>query len=490
MRLIVENRFALLVLVAIALTALFGVAAVTQGVDPGGAEEAATAPVESDLRLCPPPQGEDRATTTAALATGAPGGGESGGDGGEGGEGGEGRLTVAENTAEAAPVGESPFTRTGHVWSADTSGAEAATAVTARGAMAAGLEVAQTTVGEDDPYATEVRCPAPTTSTWFAAPGGTTLEGLRLFLANPDGEPATANVDIYLSDGPSYSDDTRGIAVEGRGHTEVDLTELIQGSPAAVVHVRTNAGRVAASLFAERDGAGEDWVPPTTAPARSHVVPGIPGGGGSRRLIVATVGDTPATADVAVYTPEGRAEHENLTGLGVPPAAGTFLSLEGPLAEQPGTAVVRSDQPVVVGVAMEREDGQDTAYAPAAPPLAGPLNGTAVVPAAPEGTESLLVFAALEEDAAAVVTPVDADGRAGDPVDVEIPAGRTTAPEIEAPEGAGFVVRVSEGAPVYAGRVLTQGSGGDAATSALPLLPAPARIVLPGVEDSLTSVVP
>nr|WP_218902520.1 DUF5719 family protein [Streptomonospora nanhaiensis] len=476
---IVENRFALLGLVAIALTALFGVAAVTQGVDPGGAPEAATAPVESDLRLCPPPQGEDRATTTAALATGAPDGG------------GEGELTAAENTAEAAPVGDSgPFTRTGRLWSADTSGAEAATAVTARGTMAAGLEVAQATVGEDDPYATEVRCPAPATSTWFAAPGGITLEGLRLFLANPDGEPATANVDIYLSDGPSYSDDTRGIAVEGRGHTEVDLTELIQGSPAAVVHVRTNAGRVAASLFAERGGDGEDWVPPTAAPARSHVVPGIPGGGGSRRLIVAAVGDTPATADVAVYTPEGRAEHETLTGLGVPPAAGTFLSLEGPLAEQPGTAVVEADQPVVVGVAMDRADGDDTAYAPAAPPLAGPLNGTAVVPAAPEGTESSLVFAALEEDAAAVVTPVDADGRAGDPVDVEIPAGRTTAPDLEAPEGAGFVVEVAGGTPVYAGRVLTQGSGGDAATSAQPLLPAPARIVLPEVDDSLTSVVP
>ncbi|GAB3457055.1 hypothetical protein GCM10027570_39220 [Streptomonospora sediminis] len=476
MRLIVENRFALLVLVLIALTALFGVAAVTRtvGAEPGGAESPAAAPVQSALRMCPPPQGDDRTTRAAALATG------SGGKGG-------GRLSAAENTADADTVGDPAAA--GSPWSADTSGAEQSTAVSAEGPSAAGLDVTQTTLGDEGAYATEVRCAEPGISTWFAAPGGTDLEELRLLLANPDQDAATANVDVYISGGPVYSDETRGISVEGRGSSEIELTDLIQGSRAAVVHVRTNSGRVAPALFADRGGSGQDWVPPTTAPSRTHVIPAIPAGKGNRRLIVAAPGDTPVTADVRLYTDEGRVEHDTLQDLSVPPAAGAFLSLEGPLGKQAGTAVVKADRPVVVGVAASRSGGDDTAYTAAAPPLQGPLNGTAVVPANPEDTFTQLVFAALDGPATAVVSPFGADG-GGEPERVKLKAGRTTVFDAAPPEDAqAFTVRIDGDRPVHAGRVLTHESGGSSAMSALPLLPAPAEVALPPVEDSLTAIV-
>ncbi|GAA1757637.1 DUF5719 family protein [Streptomonospora arabica] len=479
MRLIVENRFALLGLVLIALTALFGVAVATRsvGAAPGGAESPDTAPVQSSMRMCPPPQGDDRASQAAAFAVGPD----------EGGRG--GRLSAVENSADAPEVGEPA--EAGQLWSADTGGSDRHTVVSARGAAAAGLEVAQTTVGEDGAYATEVRCAEPGISTWFAAPGGTALEELRLLLANPDGDQATANVDVYIADGPVYSEETRGIAVEPHGGTEVQLTDLVQGSRTAVVHVRTNSGRVAASLFADRGGSGQDWVPPTAEPARTHVIPAVPPGGGTKHLLVAAPGDRAVTAQVRLYTDDGRVEHKSLADLSVPPAAGAFLSLEGLMGDKAAAAVVEADGPVVAGVATTRDDGDDTAYSAAAEPLQGPLDGRAVVPANPEGTASRLVFTALERPATAVVTPVAEDGSAdGEAVRTEIGADRTATAELPAPDGAhAFIVRIQGDAPVYAGRVLTQESGGETATSVQPLVPAPAEVALPAVEDSLTALV-
>ncbi|KIH99347.1 hypothetical protein LP52_08290 [Streptomonospora alba] len=473
MRLIVESRFALLVLVLIALTALFGVALATRtvGARPGGAESPETAPVESAVRICPPPQGDDRASQAAAFAAG-------GGDGGE--------LSAAENGEDASAVGEPG--EAGRLWTADTSGAEQHTVVSAGGAAAAGLEVAQSTVGEDGAYATEVRCAEPGISTWFAAPGGTELEDLRLLLANPDEEAATANVDVYIADGPVFSEETRGIPVEAHAGSEVELTDLIQGSRTAVVHVRTNSGRVAASLFADHGGSGQDWVPPTAPPSDTHVVPAIPPGGGDKRLLIAAPGDSPVTAGVRLYTGDGRVEHDSLDELSVPPAAGNFLSL--PLDDTAGTAVVEADVPVVVGVDTVRDGGDDTAYSAAAEPLRNPLESTAVVPANPEGTSSQLVFAALDGAATAVVTPVEEDGTTGEPTRVEIAADRTTVEDLPEPDGAhAFTVRIKGDAPVYAGRVLTHEDGGDSAASVQPLLAAPTEVPLPQVEDSLTAIV-
>ncbi|MDA8371350.1 MAG: DUF5719 family protein [Nocardiopsaceae bacterium] len=480
MKLIVESRFALLGLVMVALTALFGVAFATRsaGTDAGALErDPVAAQVESALRVCPPPQGDDRVSDIGAFTLSA--------------KEDEGTLIAEENTAAAAPVG-GKGEKTGRLWSTDVGEAERHTVVRADGTLAAGLDVTQTTIGADDPYATMVRCTEPGVSTWFAAPGGDDLEELRLLLANVDDAAATVNVDLYATDGPAFSSDTRGISVDAHGEAEVDLTELIESTGAVAVHVRTNAGRVASSLFAERTGAGSDWVPPTDRPAKKQVIAGVPKGKGVRRLIVATPGDEPATADVKVYTPDGEAELDGLEGLSVPPAASATLSLEGALGKEPGTVVVEADRPVVVGVAMDRSSGEDTAYAATAPSLGSSAHNTAVLPGNPADTATELVFGALDGDATAVITPVFADGENGDPVKVEVPAGTTATQEMENPgEPYALLVEVPDDSdPVYAGQVLTQGSGGGRATAAHPVMPALDQVALPPVSDTLTSVVP
>ncbi|WP_046471475.1 DUF5719 family protein [Allosalinactinospora lopnorensis] len=481
MRLIVENRYALLGLVVVALTALFGVATALNtagaGVGGGVAEDPAVAEVESAMRACPPPRGDDRESEMAVFASG--------------GRQDTGSLLVTENEDDADRRLAEPED-IGRPWTEDTTDSERHTVVRADGAFATGMEVTQTTVGEDDPYATETRCAEPDLSSWFTAPGGETLQEARLLLANVDDDTATASIDIYAPDGPVLAEETRGISVDPHDEVEISLTELIEGTEAIAVHVRTNKGRVAASLFAERSDAGQDWVAPTLRPAKRHVIPGVPEGGGARRLIVATPGDEPVTVDAQVYTPEGEVEHEALKGLSLPPAASDMVSLEGPLQQQPGTVVIEADRPIVAGVSMDRDSGDDTSYAPATEPLMGPLNGTAIVPADPEGTESRLLFGAPERAATVVVTLVDEDGTQGDSQKVEIEAGHTEVPELEHPEDPhALLIQVPEdSAPVYGARELTQSADDDRATATLPLRPAPSRVLLPAVSDSLTSAVP
>ncbi|PSK97090.1 hypothetical protein CLV63_10993 [Murinocardiopsis flavida] len=481
MKLVVENRFALLGLVMVALSALFGVALVTSpasGTDAAGPAERAR--VESAVRACPPPQGDDDSGTIAAYGPA---------DGAD-----KGKLTAAANPAapeeddDGAVPSPEPIGRSGQPgtpWTAEPGDSGTHTVVRATGGLAAGVELTQATLGKDEKAVTEVRCPEPGLSTWFAAPGGDDLKDLRLHAGNPDDSAATVNVDVYATDGPAVSKETRGIAVAPNSDAEIDLGPLVESTGAVGVHVRTASGRVAASLFAEKSKRGADWVPPANPPATTHVIPGVPEGGGDRRLIVAAPGEDPADVKVRAFTPDGEADHDALESLDVPPSASAELSLEGPLDKKPATIVVTATRPVVAAVAMSRSDGDDTAYTAAVDPLEGGLNSTAVVPSLPKDTDSELLIGAPEKAATVRVTPVAADGSTGDPKETKVKAGRTEPVKVGADAAALVVEAVKGSGPAYAARVLK----GDGATSVLPLPPAPAEIALPSVSDSLTSVV-
>ncbi|WP_370013183.1 DUF5719 family protein [Nocardiopsis sp. LDBS0036] len=547
MRLIVENRFALFGLVSLALAALFGVAFAT---GPITAELGVTAPgtVRPDhaVRVCPAPH-ESGDSSVAAFAPRvsrddegelwaesvpeAPeedaedtGDDETGGDGGNEEDSGNGEAGGGGGAdgARGGTVGEE-LTEPGRVWNTDTAGTEAPTAVRAEGSLASGLDTAQTTLS--DGSATEVRCLEPSVGTWFALPGGDGIEGMRLdaltvHLANPEDSRATVSVDVYTEGGPSSSEESRGIALPAGTATELDLTGLVGGTSAVGVHVRTSTGRVAASLLAEHSSGTADWVPPTAAPAREHVIPGVPGGDGRRRLHVAAPGDEPVQVRVYTVTPapeagtdETREEDGEAQGataddpltFSVPPAASAWLSLETVLAGEPGAVVVRADAPVVAGVAAEAVTGEgddvevvEAAHTSAVPPLGFPLDTTAVLPDVPEGADTELLLTAVGGDATLMATPIGADATQGDAVRVRVAAGTTTvfggddgwqAPPGTAPED-GYAVRleVLDGSePVHVARVLRGGGGG---LGVLPVTPAPVRIELPVVRDSMVGAVP
>ncbi|WP_150239153.1 DUF5719 family protein [Nocardiopsis quinghaiensis] len=514
MRLIVENRFALFGLVALALAALFGIAFATEPVTAElGVTEPGTVRPDHAVRVCPVPH-EPGESSVAAFAPRVSRDDE-GGLRAEPVPAAPGEDEETDGPEEDGPLGEE-LNEPGRMWSADTGGAVGPTAIRAEGALASGLDAAQTTLS--DGSVTEVRCAEPSVGTWFALPGGDDTEGMRIesltaHLANPEDSRATVSVDIYTEGGPSYSSESRGVSLLAGESTELDLTELVQSTSALGVHVRTSTGRVSASLLAEHASGPADWVPPTAAPAREHVVPGVPGGDGRRRLLVAVPGDEPVEVRVRTVAsaPEdgeedgGPGTAEDPVVLNVPPAASAWLSLESVLGGEPGTVVLESDAPVVAGVAVEAVDGEgedvevvETAYTSAVPPLGFPLNTTAVLPDIPPGAETELVLGAVGGDAMLMATPIGADGTQGDAVRVEVAAGTTAvagpgdggwqAPSGTGPED-GYTVRLEllEGsAPVHAARVLRDGVG----LGVLPVGPAPVRIPLPVVRDSMVGTVP
>lgn len=531
MRLIVENRFSLFGLVTLALAALFWIAFVSRPVTVElGTSELGTVRPERAVQVCPAPHetsDDDAQSSVSAFAPRV-----SRDDDGElwavpipsapeEAEGDEAEEAEEENDTEGGAehelVGEE-LTEPGLVWSTDTTDAGSSTAIHAQDALASGLGSAQTTVSDD--AVTEVQCVEPTIGTWFALPGGHDPDGVELdtlsaHVSNPEDFRATVSVDIYTADGPSYSPESRGIALGPGESVELDLTELVQSTPAIGVHVRTSTGRVAASLLAEHASGGTDWVNPAAPPAEEAVLPGIPGGDGVRRLLLAAPGDDPVEARVHVLTEEpveddgegGEKEDGEGTGVPgdprvvhVPPAASAWLTLESLLGGEPGTVVIEADGPVVAGAVAEIDDGSETAYTAAVEPLSPPLGTAAILPDVPDGVDTEVIAGAPEHDTSVMATPIGAGGDQGDAVKVEIPAGTThvfgpgSGDAWEPPPGIdpkdGYAVRLDlveeDTGPVYLARVLRSGDG----LSVLPVRPAPVEVALPTVRNSMVGVAP
>ncbi|GAB2493350.1 DUF5719 family protein [Nocardiopsis aegyptia] len=523
MRLIVENRFALFGLVALAMVTMLGIAYVIRPVNAVlGASEPGTVRPDHSIRVCPAPHESaddadssirafaprvDRDDVGSLRAAPVPAVGEPDEDAEE----------SAEPTDEAVDASAADrtlgdeLTEPGLLWDTDTGTETDPVALHADGALASGLDAAQVTVSDDE--VTEVRCLEPSIGTWFALPGGNdpddvAVDSLTAHLANPEDSRATVSVDVFTLEGPSYSSESRGIALAAGESTELDLTELVQNTGAIGVHVRTSTGRVGAALLAEHSSGATDWVPPTTDPGVEHVIPGALGGEGTRRLYVAAPGDAPAEVRVHVVRPED-ADEEEATGtaeeplvLDVAPAASAWLTLETALDGEPGTVVVESDVPVVAGVLAEIQDSGgdvvETAYSAAVEPLAFPHDTTAVLANVPEDVETQLVLGAVDADVSMIATPIGADGTQGDAVKITVGAGTTRVfgteddawerPPGTDPEDA-YAVRLElleeSAGSVHAARVLRSGE----ALSVAPVHPAPVRVELPVVRDSMVGVV-
>ncbi|MBB6118771.1 DUF5719 family protein [Nocardiopsis algeriensis] len=513
MRLIAENRFALLGLVATALAALFGIALAT---GPVTAELGVTGPEtvrpELALRVCPAPHAASDARSSVAAFAPRVSRDDGGGlwavpvprapeeDGGED----EGSATAGGRLGEV-------LTEPGSVWKLDTGEERQPVAVHAEQALAPGLDATQITLA--DGAATEVRCVEPSVSTWFALPGVGDSEGVRLesvtaHLANPERSHATVSVDVYTSGGPSRSAESRGISLGPGESTELDLTEPAGSIGGIGVQVRTSSGRVAVSVLAEHVSGSADWVPPTAAPATEHVVAGVPGGAGRRHLVVSAPGQEPARVRVHVLssaedggggTP-GRSADDPLV-LDVPPAASAWLTLESALGGEPGTVLLEADVPVIAGVAVEAADGErkvvETAYTSVVPPLSFPLDTMAVLPDVPVDADTELVLGAPRDDVSLMATPIGPDGTQGDAVRTVVEAGTTTVfggeeawstPDgVDPEDGHALRLEVLEGSgPLHAARVLRSGEG----LSVLPVRPAPVEIALPDVRHTMVGVVP
>lgn len=313
-----EARPLTLAAVTAALAAVTGVAVLTAPAAPAAADakarqqSAARLPVERSTLVCPAPSTSDIAETTYTTITpGKPGTSKGGA-----------RLTGATKDAKPLLEPKTPGTPVG----ASSTGAEApALTGTADGALAPGWTAQQTTqvaVGQARGLL-GVACTAPGTEFWF--PGASTAKGRQdyVHLTNADDTPAVVDIQLFGPDGALKTEAGSGenIKIGPKSSVPVLLSTIAPGAQLAdlTAHVTTRSGRVGASVQVAEEGVGADWLPASTDPAGSLVLPGIPADATSVRLIAYAPGEEDADLKLRLAGP----------GASITPAGNEQLHVKG-----------------------------------------------------------------------------------------------------------------------------------------------------------------
>ncbi|MEU9886843.1 DUF5719 family protein [Sphaerisporangium sp. NPDC051011] len=485
---LIENRFTFLALVLVALAALFGVAFVTR---PAAVAAPAAVPgrvaVESVTAVCPDPGG-------ARVSAVTPPGGQ-----------GTGRATVAEvskNTVDpqgldAAGDGRARavLDRPGALWQQEVPAKAAPLQISGTGAMAAGLEAAQTSRVTDGAARglASVRCAEPGASAWFVGPGPSTAD-VTLYLTNADAAQAVVTVLVYAGEGPVVGESGNGVVLKPGEHRAIRMRDLAPSPLIMAVEVRTISGRVAASARAALGaGKGVDWLPAAAAPAKSIVVPGIPGGGGLRELYVTAPGERDTVVRVKALTADGFYAMKNRETLDVPAGSTASLDLSTGIGGQPAAIVLSADVPIVAGVmATGTGSKQDVAFSAGAPPI--DIGSVVADNRAGKKISSRLILSAPGAAGKVRVQTLPVKGAAPAPVEVDIPASRTKEVKLAAPGGRGdysvVVLPLPGSGPVYGGRVLDERAPDGLYLTTQPLALARTSAVVPPIAESTDVVLP
>ncbi|TKK88420.1 hypothetical protein FDA94_14105 [Herbidospora galbida] len=466
MRRLIENRFGMLALVLIALGAVYGVAFVSRPapVAPVKAEPV-RAPIAAVSTVCPDPGG---ATVTAVTPPNAEGGGQ----------------TLIEDGDEPATVDEP-----GKLWQKTMASGTDPMRVHATGAMAAGLEAAQTRralTGAARGLA-GVRCVDPGADAWFVGPGPAAGD-LKLHLANVESAPADVALVVYSGEGQVIADRASGMLLKPGEHRVVDLKKVAPSPLVMALNVSTGRGRVAAAVEAATP-EGVDWLPQTTQPAERVVVPGVPGSAGRRELYVAAPGESDAVVHVKAVLKDGSYALENRETVEVPAGSVVTLDLSTGVTGQPAAIVLTSETPVVAGLKIVGTGGRtDVAFTAGAPSI--DLGSVVADARSTKDVTSRLILSAPDKAADVTVTLLPREGKAPEPIEVAIPAARTKEIILKGPaKGFSVVVTPKTGSgPVYGGRVMEERAAGGQLVTAQPLAVARTWTLVPPVAEEPSAV--
>ncbi|MEU8797148.1 DUF5719 family protein [Spirillospora sp. NPDC048819] len=468
-------RYASAALVLVAVAALYGAATFSR---PGPASEnGRDAPVTTAVMVCPGHEGGRLAVQSLPDRK----------------AGGSVALTPTRGGSALASM-SSP----GQGWEQDTKSGEDSYTLRATGAMAAGLEAEQTTHrdGGDDRGLAGARCASPGTDLWFMGPGPVSADELDLYLTNVDSQPASVDLTALSGEGPLDTVDGRGTRVDPYttkvvkiGGSAEGLGDIVKTAADLSLRVRTTSGRVAASLRVRiGEKKGIEWLPQSPAPASSLLIPGVPGGSGERRLLVAVPGEADARIKVQVITPDGAFAPQGQDILDAPAKTVTAVALDRALLGKTAAVRLVADRPILAGFAAER--GADVAYGTATRPLTG--SGPGIV--ADNRFDSALVLTAPAGAATVKVRTMNAEGGSA-PQEIRIPAGRTVLTDLAAPSedaaAYGAVITTEPGsAPVYASRTLSTGKGDEYLFTVLPIVPASTTVHLADTAGSQSALIP
>ena len=453
------NRSTLsLAVVAAALAALTGIAALTGSSDSTAAPAASATrlPVQRSTLLCPQPSQSEFATTTyTSYSPGAAG---------AAGSGGSGSASLVPTGGKGKPL--APLSAPGKPATATTDQAGAPALVgTANGSLAPGWTVQQSTVVDSGSARALLgtSCLVPDSEFWFA--GASTAAGRQdyLHLVNPDQAPAVVDVQLYGKDGQLKAATGDGITVPGDSSVPVLLSTLVADKQQDLtVHVVARSGRVGAAVQANDTGKGADWLPATADPATSLVMPGIPADATDVRLIVFATGSDDADLTLKLATSTGSITPAGNEALHVKSGMTTAVDLGDVTRGDAGSLLIGSSTvhapvPVVAALRITRGkgNGQELAFLPAAAPV-----GTRATVADNRAKASTLALTATGKDASVKITS-SAGVSGGTPVTktVTVKAGTTLSLAPEPPAGGkgAYAVTVEPapgGGTVYASRML------------------------------------
>jgi hypothetical protein len=330
---------------------------------------------------------------------------------------------------------------------------------------------------------------------WFVGTGQAAgASQVWLYLMNTGNLTASADVTI-LTDTGQGNGLSSAITVAPSQSVAENVTPYVQGSQALGLHVQTNTGQVAASVW-EGDGKGDGaWLPQANAPATSLVIPGLTVASSAAKLFVVVPGSTDAKLKVVAYTPAGAVAQFPGSPVDASAGATTPLALNSLGASAAGLKLT-SNQPIVAGVLVPGTG--IGSFTTAVPPLTE--QGVVAGNPAARGVTVGLLLTAPSAAARASISVISADGSVTTPAgdqSVTVAAGRTLAVAVPRPSQVGrpfaIVITPRPGSgPLYAVRAVTSGTGGLSAplSSLLPVASAMTSITLPPAQDSYTAVLP
>lgn len=417
--------------------------------------------VQHSSLVCPPPLQSLTGATVYSLAVP----GAQSGAAAASGTAALGALPVAAGTAVPAPLAKQATVGGATTAKAATGDKAAALAGTADGATAPGFTVQQTTTGPGN-VLSGTACTASGTEFWFA--GGDSNKGSAdyLELTNVEANAADVGIQVFGPGGEIDNPTATSVSVPAGGTSSLLLSTLLSpgnDNVALTVHVQVRSGRVAAALHASSAGtAGADWVPSTT-PASSQVIPGLPGDLTGATLVLEVPGANDADLKVQLASQNGwltPAGHETVHAKS---GQVTMVDL-GALTHGVPAAMrlVPTDPtqaaPFVAGIRILRgkvKTATDSAYVAGGSPI-----GQRATVAGNSDTDTTLLLTAADSAAVVKVSEIGADGTPTTQ-NVSIQAGATVAVAPKGPAGTYAVtLEPVSGGPVYAARMISRTSGG------------------------------
>jgi Family of unknown function (DUF5719) len=463
--------------------------------------------VTSAVRACPPAQGGGSARV--ALIAGSPG---SPGSPPPASAPGSGQVELAPlplagvQLRTVSPIGEAdPDALSLLTVPAASSATKKGTtvsegwSVTGSGVMAPAMEAEEA----QSSGLSSIRCGEPGSDIWFVGPGQQDgASQIQLDLMNIDALAASVDVNVITEAGPVQADGDTGITVPPHQTVTESLSALGVKASVVAIEVRTTIGRVAADVW-ESSAAGSSWLPSTTAPSTTMVIPGVPPSGSTAGLFIAVPGDLSARVSIVAITPQGPYRPFGTLTEDVPGDSAQYVALN-PLGGTASALELTANVPVTAAVLVPGSGLG--AFAAATPPIseqavvAGNITGSGpaatVVLSAPGGAARVRL---TEIALASTVADANGGGAAGPGPSVSkvvsVQARHTLVVPVTAPRGAkggsAFAVVITPlpgSGPLYAARVETQGQ--STVVSIIPAISALTTIDLPPVRESYSAISP